>query len=118
MKRRVGLRRTGFARRPRYRMSAAEDALWARLGAAPFGATFLSQMPVGRFAAGFGSYEAKVIVEIDGDAHDKHHGDAHARDAAFESAGYLVLRFHEDEVIGDTDAVMAQIGQAMAVWNG
>jgi very-short-patch-repair endonuclease len=114
MKRRVGLRRTGFARRPRHRMSAAEEALWARLGAAPFAATFLSQMPVGRFAAGFGSYAAKVIVEIDGDGP----GDAHARDAAFESAGYLVLRFREDEVIADMDAVMAQIGRAMAVWNG
>ncbi len=99
-------------------MSAAEEALWARLGAAPFGATFLSRMPVGRFAAGFGSYAAKVIVEIDGDAHDRHRGDAHTRDAAFESAGYLVLRFSEDEVLGDIDAVIDQIGRAMAAWSG
>ena len=76
-------------------------------------------MPVGRFAAGFGSYEAKVIVEIDGDAHDKHHGDAHARYAAFESRRLYraaLLRGRGD--MATWTRVMAQIGQAMAVWNG
>ena len=99
MERRVGLRRTGFARRPRHRMSAAEEALWARLNALPLGATFRSQMPVGRYIADFGSYEAKVIVEIDGDTNDARRGDPHARTVAFESAGYLVLRFPEDDVL-------------------
>ena len=99
-------------------MSAAEEALWARLGAAPFGATFLSQMPVGRLTADFGCYRAKVVVEIDGDAHDTRRGDTQARSVAFESAGYLVLRFHEDEVLADADAVMEQIGQALKVWSG
>jgi very-short-patch-repair endonuclease len=99
-------------------MSTAEEALWTRLGAAPHGATFRSQMPVGRLTADFGTYEAKVVVEIDGDTHDRRRGDTHARTTAFEAAGYLVLRFSEDEVLGDADAVMEQIAQAMKVWNG
>ena len=118
MERRVGLRRTGFARTPRHRMNAAEEALWTRLGAAPLGAMFRSQMPVGRLTADFGSYEAKVVVEIDGDARDTRRGDMHARTTALEAAGYLVLRFSEDEVLGDADAVIQQIAQAMKVWNG
>ncbi len=73
-------------------------------------------MPVGRHTADFGSYETKIIIEID-DA-TRAAGDAHARSAAFESAGYLVLRFPEDEVLADIDAVIEQIGRALKVWNG
>ncbi len=116
MKRRVGLRRTGFTRHPRHRMGAAEEALWTRLGAAPLATTFLSQMPVRRLAADFGSYEAKIVIEIDGTARDA--AEAHARTTAFESAGYLVLRFPEDVVLADIDGVMDEIAQAMAVWSG
>lgn len=116
MERRVGLRRTGFSRRPRHRMNAAEAALWSRLTAAAPGANFQPQMPVGRFAADFGSYDARVIVEIDGEGRDS--GEAHARSAALESAGYLVLRFPEDEVLADIDAVVEQIERAMKVWSG
>ena len=118
MKRRVGLRRTGFSRQPRHRMSAAEAVLWPRLQAMPIGGSFRSQMPVGRSIADFGSYEVKVVIEIDGDAHDTRRGDTHARTVAFESAGYLVLRFSEDEVLADADRVVDEIAQAMKVWSG
>ena len=118
MKRRVGLRRTGFSRQPRHRMSAAEAALWARLEAMPFGDSVRSQMPVGRFVADFGSYEAKLIIEIDGEAHDIRRGDTHVRTVAFESAGYLVLRFSESEVLADVDRVVDEIAQATRVWSG
>lgn len=114
MKRHVGLRRTGFGRRPRHALSAAEAALWTRLKAEPLGKIFRSRMPVQRLAADFGSYDARLVIEIDGDGR----GDAHARSTAFESAGYLVLRFAEDEVLADTDRVMAEIRRAMAVWSG
>jgi very-short-patch-repair endonuclease len=99
-------------------MSAAEEALWTRLRVASFGKTFRCQMPVGRLTADFGSYEAKLVIEIDGGVHDAARGSEHARSAAFESAGYLVLRFGEDEVLGDADAVTDEIAQAMKVWSG
>jgi very-short-patch-repair endonuclease len=118
MKRRVGLKRTGFSRTPRHRMSATEEVLWARLSAAPPGASFRSQMPVRHLVADFGSYTAKVIVEVDGGPHDTRRGDTHARTTAFEAAGYLVLRFGEDEVLRDVDAVVDAIAGAMKVWNG
>lgn len=118
MKRQVGLKRTGFSRTPRHRMSTAEGALWARLSAAPLGASFRSQMPVRSLVADFGSYADKVIVEIDGDTHDRRRGDTHARTTAFEAAGYLVLRFSEDEVLRDVEAVMDAITRAMKVWSG
>lgn len=91
-----------------------EKALSTRLAAASLGTTFRSRMAVGRLTADFGSYDAKVIVEIDGAMWD----DAHQRTTAFEFAGYLVLRFSEDEVLADIDGVVATIAQAMAVWNG
>jgi very-short-patch-repair endonuclease len=118
MKRRVGLRRTGFASHPRHRMSAAEAALSARFDAAPFGAVFRSQMPVGQYVADFGSYELKLIIEIDGEAHDPRRGDSHARTVAFESAGYLVLSFTEGEILADIDRVIDEIAQATKVWSG
>jgi very-short-patch-repair endonuclease len=114
MKRRIGLRRTGFTRRPRPRMSAAEDALWTRLGSAPFDGTFRPRMPVGRLTADIGSYDAMLVIEID----HAGRGDAHARATAFESAGYHVLRFAEDEILADIDRVMEQIAQAIEVWSG
>ncbi len=116
MKRRAGLRRTGFSRRPRHRMSPAEEALWARLGAVPAGTTFQSQMPVRRLTADFGSYDARIVIEIDGAARAA--SDAHARTVAFEAAGYLVLRFAESEVLADIDRVIEEIGQAQKVWSG
>ena len=97
-------------------MSAAEEALSARLGTAPFGATFKSRMPVGRRTADFGSYGAKLVIEIDGAARAP--SDAHARTTAFEAAGYLVLRFAEEHVLGDIEAVMDEIGRALKVWSG
>ena len=116
MKRHVGLRRTGFARRVPHPTGDAERALLARLRAAYPAAGFRHRLPVGRLSADFGSHDARVIVEIDGTARDA--GEAHARSAAFEAAGYLVLRFSEDDVTADIDRVVAEIAQAMAVWNG
>ena len=97
-------------------MAAAEEALWSRLGAAPLGATFRCRMPVGRHTADFGSYDAKIVIEIDHAGRDA--GEAHARTTALEAAGYLVLRFSEDDVLADSDRVLDEIAQAMKVWSG
>lgn len=95
-------------------MTDAEAALWSRLRAGRFGATFSRQMPVGRYRADFGSQDARLVIEIDGGASDPARGSDYARTVAMESAGFLVLRFAEADVLGDTDAVADEIIRAIA----
>jgi very-short-patch-repair endonuclease len=55
--------------------------------------------------------QERVVVEIDGPEHYRagHKADDDLRDAQFVKAGYAVLRFHNGQVLGDTQAVVARI---------
>ena len=99
-------------------MTDAERALWLRLRAGRLGVKFRRQLPIGRFFADFGSYEAKVVVEVDGGQHDPVRGSEHARTVALESAGFLVLRFWNHEVLGNIDGVLTEIARAIAASRG
>ncbi len=65
------------------------------------------QHPIGDFIVDFYCASAKVVIEIDGIAHDM--GDNPARDAArdewIEAQGYFVVRIAATEVLRDPDEV-------------
>lgn len=63
---------------------------------------------MGRFIVDFLCYEAKVIVEVDGDQHLKNQYD-NRRDRWLRSQGFNVLRFSNQEVNFEIDAVMDTI---------
>ncbi|MGH6694002.1 endonuclease domain-containing protein [Sphingopyxis sp.] len=97
-----------IARGLRREMSLPEVMLWQRLRARPGGVKFRRQHPLGRFVADFYAPDARMIVEVDGMAHDL--GDRPERDLArdewLRGQGFVVVRVAAAEVLRDVDAVV------------
>ncbi len=74
-------------------------------------AAFRRQSPIGPYIVDFECRAARVVVELDGGHHGK--GEQVARDTErdrwLESRGYIVLRFWNNEVLFETDAVLMVI---------
>jgi very-short-patch-repair endonuclease len=106
-----------FARARRRAMTKAETLLWSALrdhGLA--GHKFRRQTPIGPYFADFACLVRKLIVEADGRSHEGE--DAALRDAArdvwFTRAGYRVLRFSDEMIIGGLPIVVEHIRAALA----
>jgi len=104
------------ARRLRKQMTPAEKALWVELRRLALPAThFRRQAPIGPFIADFACLKAKLIIELEGGAHDA--PDVAANDAErrswLEGRGQRVLRISNADVLKDVRAVARHIG-AMA----
>ncbi|MGQ0532869.1 MAG: endonuclease domain-containing protein [Caulobacteraceae bacterium] len=97
-----------LARRLRKNMTESETQLWSALRRmAPERAHFRKQAPIGPFIVDFASHAAKLVVEVDGGAHDA--PDVSVRDverqAWIEGRGYKVLRFRSEAVLKDPTGV-------------
>ena len=101
---------TERARTLRKHLTEAEQRLWQKLKRRQLaGRKFRRQQPIGLFIADFVCFECRVIVEVDGGQHgDQVHYDMH-RTRWFETQGYRVLRFWNNEVLAHTDAVAQAI---------
>lgn len=100
------------ARKMRKALTAAELKLWNELRAHRLmGLGFRRQLPVAGYIVDFACPAKKIIVEVDGSQHaggmtaDK---DA-LRDRELAAAGWTVLRFWDDDVLRDIDAVCLHI---------
>jgi very-short-patch-repair endonuclease len=105
--RRVGVKSlTGIARGLRKRSTDAEQQLWRNLRKRQIaGFKFRRQQPLGRYVVDFVSLEKKVLVEVDGGQH-AHDPDDRIRDAWLQAEGYRVLRFWDNQVFNDMEAVL------------
>jgi very-short-patch-repair endonuclease len=93
----------------RQRMTDAETRLWYLLrGRHLADAKFRRQFPIGPYVADFFCHEYGLIVEVDGGQHLESRRDAE-RTSYLEQRGYTVLRFWNDEVLKNQDAVQAKI---------
>ena len=94
------------ARDLRQTMSLPEVLLWRALRERPGGFKFRRQHPSGPYVADFYCHAARLIVEIDGEAHGR--GDRPARDAArdawFAARGLFTVRLAASDVLDDLDA--------------
>jgi very-short-patch-repair endonuclease len=70
------------------------------------------QEPLGRFIVDFLCYEARLIIEVDGDQHANSTYDI-TRDRWLEDQGFSVVRFFNSEVNSEIDAVMDTIARAI-----
>lgn len=87
----------------------AENVLWQVLRARKLeGLKFRRQVPLDGYIADFVCFEKRLIIEVDGGQHSQSKRDKH-RDAHFASLGFRVLRFWNNEVTGNADAVCAEI---------
>ncbi len=94
-------------------MTDAEHALWRRLRAKQLGAKFRRQHPFGPYFLDFVCLEHKLVVEVDGGQHADQQAYDHARTDMLERAGFRVLRFWNNDVLCQTDAVVEAIYLAL-----
>lgn len=101
----------------RKHQTPSEDALWELLrGKKMEGYKFRRQHIIDEFIVDFVCLSKKLIVEVDGGYHlrpevveaDK------LRTKILESLGYTVIRFTNEEVVGDTDNMLHKIKVALA----
>jgi len=98
------------ARDLRKQPSDAENRLWYRLRRKSLsGYRFRRQSPIGNYIVDFVCPDVALIVELDGGQHADQQKYDEARTRWLESQGYRVLRFWNNDVLSNTDAVLEQI---------
>jgi len=92
-------------------MSLPEILLWQRLRGSPQGIAFRKQHPIDPYVADFYCAASKLVIEVDGKAHDM--GDRPKRDdtktAYLSERGYEVVRIAAQDVLKDPDSVAQSI---------
>ncbi len=102
------------ARRLRKNPTDAERRLWLRLRRYQLdGCQFRRQAPIGRYIVDFACFDRRLVVEIDGGQHAWREAADSERTAWLESEGFRVLRFWNNEVLGNTDGVVAAVLEAL-----
>lgn len=110
---------TGIARKLRRNETEAEKKLWRVLRARQFlGLKFRRQSPVAGFVADFLCEEMHVIVEADGGQHADSPTDGD-RTARLQAAGYHVIRYWNDDIMGNLEGVLEDLrGRLAAISDG
>jgi very-short-patch-repair endonuclease len=102
------------ARELRRKETPAEALLWERLrGRRLAGAKFRRQHSFGPFIADFYCRETRLVVELDGPIHDSRRDQDAVRDDWARANGLSVLRFSNQQVLGEVDLVLAEIAAAL-----
>ncbi|HMM43872.1 MAG TPA: DUF559 domain-containing protein [Thermomicrobiales bacterium] len=100
----------GMARVLRQHMTPAEAVLWRSLRERQLGALkFRRQHPLGPYIVDFCCPESRLIVEVDGKVHERQREYDAGRTEQFEHYGYRVLRFSNDDIMYQLDAVLDAI---------
>ena len=104
-----------FSRALRSAMTDAERALWLHLRERQRnGAKFRRQHPTGGYIVDFVCLDAKLIIEIDGGQHMDRVVHDTRRTKVLQQHGYMVLRFWNNEVLGNLAGVIETIDEALA----
>jgi very-short-patch-repair endonuclease len=106
-------RPTAKARALRNNATDAERALWRAISARKIsGVRFNRQVPVGPFICDFVARSIHLVIEVDGGQHNDG-GDA-ARTRYIEAQGFRVIRFWNNDVLGNLDGVIEEIARVIA----
>jgi very-short-patch-repair endonuclease len=98
-----------IARRLRVNQTDAETALWNRIRNRQIdGQKFVRQEPIGGYVCDFVCRERRVIIEVDGGQHSESAADT-IRDARLTEEGFKVLRFWNNDVLGNLEGVLSTI---------
>jgi very-short-patch-repair endonuclease len=92
-------------------MTDAERKLWRILRDGFPNQHFRRQVPIRHYVTDFASHGAKLVIEVDGGQHNPE-VDAQ-RTKMIEAEGYRVLRFWNNEVLGNPDGVWSEIDRVL-----
>ncbi len=102
------------ARDLRQRQTDAEIRLWSRLRRNQLcGHHFRRQVPIGPYVADFACVASKLVVEVDGGQHASQAEADAKRTAVMGKFGYRLIRFWNNDVLGNTAAVLETILAAL-----
>lgn len=93
----------------RKKLTPAERKLWARIRNDQLGVTFRRQHAIGNFIPDFVCVEKKLILELDGSQHLEQVEYDSERTKYFETMGYKVIRFWNNDVTKSIDSVLTVI---------
>jgi len=99
----------------------AEAILWQRLrGKQLRGFRFRRQQTIDRFIVDFYCRQAQLVVEVDGSSHHSPEAAAYdeQRTRFLEDLGLSVLRFRNEQVIYESDAVLNKIAERLPLRPG
>ncbi len=98
-----------FAKALRENATEAERKLWSLLRAGRLeGYKFKRQVPLEGYVLDFVCFEARLVVEADGSQHaESEHDDI--RDQRLADAGFLTLRFWNNDILANPDGVALAI---------
>ena len=102
------------ARALRGNQTDAEALLWSRLRSNQLlNLKFRRQRPIGPYFADFVCMEVRLVIELDGGQHADAHAQNHdaERSRFMSDLGYQTLRFWNNDVLTQTDAVLEKILQ-------
>ena len=102
-------------RRLRRDQTEAERVLWQHLrDRRLLGWKFRRQHRIGPYFADFVCAEAGLVIELDGSQHLTQQRRDETRTRLLDTHGFRVVRFWNDDVLRDTDLVLAAIVTALA----
>ena len=101
---------TARARQLRKNLTDAESALWNILRNRQVSDyKFRRQAPIGPYIVDFVCFENRLVIEVDGGQHLERANYDAGRTAWLESAGFIVIRFWNNQVLKELDAVREAI---------
>jgi len=94
----------------RRQMTDAERHLWLRLRRRQLhGIHIRKQVPIGPYVVDFACLSIGLVIEVDGGQHSWRSRDDSRRTKWLEAHGYRVLRFWNNDVLGNIDGVLQVI---------
>ena len=97
------------ARSLRKSLTDAERKLWHRLRGEQLGVKFRRQHPFETYILDLVCVERRLVIEVDGSQHADDQDYDQKRTERLRMAGFTVLRFWNNEVLNETDAVVQSI---------
>ena len=97
------------AKENRNNPTEAERTLWNYLRNKKLGNKFRQQHLIDDFIVDFVCLSKKLVIEVDGGIHDTQVEEDEKRSEVLNEKGFRVIRFRNEEVIGDIDAVLGKI---------
>lgn len=97
------------ARELRKNMTPAEILVWENIRKKSLGIEFHRQVPILNYIVDFYCHEIGLVLEIDGKIHEDNFLEDEKRQREIEKYGVSFLRFTNDEVFSDLDAIKEKI---------
>jgi len=97
----------------RRNQTKAEQVLWKELQDKKLGIKFRRQFQIDKYIVDFYCHKLKLIIELDGPIHQYQTQYDKQRQIYLEKKGYLLIRYLNDEVLFDRDAIMTHLIREM-----